>query len=77
MAHPCIYCGGECFCCGDLDDVIVCKTPKMCQSCGCEEDFESDDDDLDQVGYECLGCMRGFANPGDCPICGNPLEPYG
>lgn len=41
------------------------------------ESFEELDDDFEPVGWECLGCMKGFARPGDCPICGNPLEPYG
>lgn len=52
MAHPCIECGGECYCHGDIDDCIVCKTPANCESCGCEEMFEDDsiidpDDDND------------------------------
>lgn len=48
MAHPCIYCDGDCFCNGDYDDVITSKTPKDCEGCGCHED-EDDDlwDDLD------------------------------
>jgi hypothetical protein len=47
MAHPCIFCGSECYCHGDWDDVIVSKTPKGCESCGCEYDDEDDrlDDD--------------------------------
>jgi hypothetical protein len=51
MAHPCFQCGGECYCHGDIDDVIVCHTPANCNGCGCEEffghvdDIEFDDDD--------------------------------
>lgn len=78
MAHPCYDCGSECYCHGDIDDVVVSKTPKNCGGCGCDDsrdDWDGDDDE--PVGYECLGCMKGFDNPGDCPICGNPLEPYG
>jgi hypothetical protein len=46
MAHPCFSCGSECYCQGDIDDVIVSKTPKGCEGCGCD-DFDSDDNDDD------------------------------
>lgn len=52
MAHPCCICGSECYCSGDLDDVIVSKTPKSCEGCGCEEFAEDqgwDDDDVDDL----------------------------
>jgi hypothetical protein len=48
MAHPCYLCGTECYCKGDLDDIIVGHTPAHCESCGCESD---DDDDLDPDLY--------------------------
>jgi hypothetical protein len=53
MAHPCIICGSECYCHGDLDDVIVSNTPKGCTSCGCEEESEDywDDDDYEEDFY--------------------------
>lgn len=47
MAHPCCMCGSECYCHGDIDDVIVSKTPKGCETCGCEEFWNGDDDDED------------------------------
>lgn len=46
MAHPCIFCGCECYCNGDVDDVVVSKTPINCEGCGC------DDDDYDEEDYE-------------------------
>lgn len=42
MAHPCIQCGSECYCHGDIDDVIVSHTPRRCEGCGCEELFDQD-----------------------------------
>jgi hypothetical protein len=79
MAHPCFECGSECYCHGDIDDAVVSRTPKNCSGCGCDsrDNWDDDDDIYEPVGYECLGCMKGFDNDGDCPICGNPLEPYG
>lgn len=47
MAHPCILCGSECYCNGSWDDVIVDKTPKNCEGCGCEEFWDGDDDIYD------------------------------
>lgn len=51
MAHPCIYCGSECDCNGDIDDVITSKTPINCEGCGCEEFAEdqgwNDNDEWD------------------------------
>ena len=44
MAHPCWACGSECYCNGDIDDVIVSKTPKSCDGCGCQDDEEIEDD---------------------------------
>lgn len=79
MAHPCAICGSECYCSGDIDDVIVSKTPKGCETCGCEsKDDEWDDDEWDDDEdaapeyYQCLGCQwSGTENPGDiCPRCG-------
>jgi hypothetical protein len=80
MAHPCRECFNECYCNGDIDDAVVSKTPKNCTGCGCEELFSDDDaDDFadEPVGYECIGCGKGFPFAGNCPICGNPLDPYG
>lgn len=54
MAHPCIFCGSECYCHGDIDDVIVSKTPKNCDGCGCEEFAEDqgwNEDDWDDEDY--------------------------
>jgi hypothetical protein len=48
MAHPCFECGGECYCNGDIDDVVVCKTPKNCEGCGCRELLGEDDDDFEE-----------------------------
>jgi hypothetical protein len=50
MAHPCIYCGSECYCNGDIDDIIVSKTPKQCEGCGCQDDIGIDD--LDEGWFE-------------------------
>lgn len=77
MAHPCCFCGSECYCNGDIDDAIVSKTPRKCESCGCEDDnhddYDYDDDDENNVPeyYECLGCgWTGTENPGtNCPRC--------
>lgn len=44
MAHPCCMCGSECYCGGDIDDVIVSHTPGTCEGCGCEEFWDSDGD---------------------------------
>lgn len=55
MAHPCISCGSECHCSGDIDDVIVSKTPYTCGGCDwCNEDDDDflDDDDYDEYGPE-------------------------
>lgn len=38
MAHPCFNCGSECYCHGDIDDVIVSKTPINCNGCGCDDE---------------------------------------
>lgn len=75
MAHPCILCGSECYCSGDIDDCIISKTPAKCESCGCEDDdsWREDDDESDDEPeyYQCLGCRwTGNVNPGDiCPRC--------
>ena len=58
MAHPCFSCGSECYCSGDIDDVIVSKTPKSCEGCGCEEGSHNDEDDDefywdDEDGFQC------------------------
>lgn len=52
MAHPCFECGSECYCHGNIDDVIVSKTPSNCKGCGCELDNYDDwgDDDWDYWG---------------------------
>ena len=42
VAHPCWSCGAECYCRGDIDDAIVCKTPRCCEGCGCEADEDED-----------------------------------
>lgn len=50
MAHPCFNCGNECYCHGDVDDVITCNTPAECDGCGCcmnddeEDDYEVEDE---------------------------------
>lgn len=52
MAHPCIICGSDCYCHGDIDDIIVSKTPKGCEGCGCEEFAENqgwDEGDWDPI----------------------------
>lgn len=76
MAHPCCLCGSECYCSGDIDDVIVSHTPKGCISCGCEDDDHSeyedveDDDDEQPEYYQCLGCgWTGDVDPLSCPRC--------
>jgi hypothetical protein len=66
MAHPCCICGSECYCSGSLDDVIVDKTPKGCEGCGCQ-DFAKDqgwdtDDDYDE-GPEFIPCERCDGHP--------------
>lgn len=71
MAHPCCICDGECYCHGDIDDVITCKTPKNCDTCGCgDEDWREEDDYDEPEYYQCLGCgWTGDQAPGDCPRC--------
>lgn len=59
MAHPCTHCGSECYCHGDIDDVIVSKTPTNCEGCGCDEHWEEGerDDDYDYEEFkECSEC---------------------
>lgn len=51
MAHPCFYCGSECYCCGDIDDCVVPLTPKRCESCGCEDDRDDERDDGDDDAW--------------------------
>lgn len=77
MAHPCISCGSECYCNGDIDDCIISKTPSNCESCGCEDDdYSDDDDDNDDEDeepeyYFCIGCnWTGDHDPQTCPRCG-------
>ena len=75
MAHPCCQCGSECYCHGDIDDVVVSKTPKGCESCGCsnddhnEDDFDDGNDEPEY--YQCIGCnWTGDVYPGpNCPKC--------
>lgn len=55
MAHPCINCGSECYCCGDIDDAIVSRTPRKCEGCGCEDD-RNDDDDFDDDDSDFQPC---------------------
>lgn len=79
MAHPCCICGSECYCHGDIDDVIVSNTPKNCESCGCDDDSHNDDDsdiedddsDIEPEYFQCLGCgWAGDFYPGtNCPRC--------
>lgn len=73
MAHPCFSCGSECYCHGDIDDIIVSKTPANCDSCGCANDEDLDEDDNDEIpiGFYCLGCGSEFEYPvmGCCPHC--------
>ncbi len=62
MAHPCCVCGGECDCNGSWDDVIVDKTPKKCEGCGCkdfakDQGWDSDDDYGEDPGFiPCDNC---------------------
>lgn len=59
MAHPCIDCGSECYCNGDIDDAMVSKTPKRCEGCGCEDNFddEHDDEHDDENDFQpCANC---------------------
>lgn len=67
MAHPCIYCGSECDCNGSLDDIIVDKTPKNCEGCGCKEFAEDqgwDEDDWDDdEDYEFQPCAKCDGHP--------------
>ncbi len=63
MAHPCFECGGECYCSGDIDDIIVAKTPRSCEGCGCwellnqeKEDWGDDDDDEEDDFIPCSRC---------------------
>lgn len=66
MAHPCFSCGSECYCHGDIDDVIVSNTLDNCDGCGCEgnigydceewdDDFWDDDEDDFTPCCECDG----------------------
>jgi hypothetical protein len=56
MAHPCFNCGGECYCSGSIDDVIVDLTPMSCTSCDwCQEQEEErhwSEDDEDDEWYD-------------------------
>lgn len=49
MAHPCWSCMGDCYCHGDIDDIICSHTPANCDGCGsglCDR-IEGDEDDWD------------------------------
>ncbi len=72
MAHPCFSCGSECYCHGDIDDVIVSHTPSNCDGCGCEamggdylDEFDDaddeDDKDLSDTDF-CPECSIGLNN---------------
>jgi hypothetical protein len=54
MAHECVFCGSDCYCCGDIDDIVCTQTPKSCR--GCQGDFcesrEDDFDDEDEDEYD-------------------------
>lgn len=77
MAHMCCECGSECYCNGDIDDVVTTTTHINCRGCGCDIGFDdNEDDDWDIIGYECVGCEIDCDNPGICPICNSPLQPY-
>ena len=52
MAHPCFNCGSECYCHGDIDCVIVTKTPSNCDSCGCDD---IQNEDYFEECYDCDG----------------------
>lgn len=56
MAHPCLFCGSECYCNGSEDDAVVDKTPKNCTGCGHElcdrNDIPRDDGMFDDEGIE-------------------------
>lgn len=62
MAHACFYCGGECYCHGDIDDVVVSNTPSNCDGCGCgysdddwrDDDYDDDEDDEEAERLQCL-----------------------
>lgn len=61
MAHPCISCGSECYCSGDIDDIIVSNTPMSCG--GCEWCLDEEDYDDDEYGPEhefCPNCGREY-----------------
>lgn len=77
MGHPCCICGSECYCHGDIDDVVVSKTPYNCEGCGC--DMYEDDDDLfdfdDDYTYYCEHCKEDYEHSGECPKCHHQLEP--
>lgn len=65
MAHPCFSCGSECCCHGDIDDVIVSKTPRDCDGCGCDEFSDEDEDYLDDDDdeYEFSPCSQCDGHP--------------
>lgn len=79
MAHPCCMCGGECYCHGDIDDTIASKTPSDCETCGCEDFYDEDEEPEGDPDYwYCMGCGSTTANdPGGwgCPKCGSIMEP--
>ena len=77
MAHPCISCGSECYCSGDIDDIIVSHTPMSCVGCDwCGDvdddyfhDYEEDDDA--HPGFGCMDYALGGGHGCDtqCEAC--------
>lgn len=54
MAHQCIFCDGDCFCGGDIDDVHIMKNDS-CVGCGCQ--LQELDDDSDEPEFQpCERC---------------------
>lgn len=76
MAHPCFNCGGECYCSGSWDDVVVDLTPVNCQGCDwCQEQEEMRhaelDDDSDDNDPEYEDYLEDTNGEDLCPNCGH------
>lgn len=67
MAHPCFSCGSECYCSGDIDDVIVSHTPMSCTKCDWCNEVDEDDFLDDEDECYCKMCLLGLD-------CSDPVD---
>lgn len=65
MAHPCKYCGSDCYCMEMGDHLTTNGTPTCCSGCGCQLD-DIDEDDF-------IPCSRCDGHPA-CEDFGCAIE---